>query len=292
MAIGRKTTRRRRIRRPRRSRRRFHRRRRISRKPTTMRIPGTIVPDRMFTKFRYVDTVTLTGFSTPTENDSTLAFSYKDLLMSVSNPFVKYGTITDDTPAGLELWSQFYNEVAVTAVKVKVTPISWILNVSSPGPNPAGVGMPYSVCLTPVPTNLGNPSSATVDFLEQPYRRYKYFTQTQLYDQIATGGDFTYYSAQSGNSVERSVSNSMTSKKMLGYKDLFDYNDTNSGNFWLKTDGTDPTYTWYFMLTVKSAIPWDGLIPVNTVTFPDMVVRIEVDYSVAFRDRKVILEGD
>lgn len=260
-----------------------------------MRIPGTIVPDRMFTKFRYVDTITLGGFSAPTETDSTLAFSYKDIVLTVGNPYLKYGITTDDLPAGLSLWSQFYNQVAVTSAKVKVTPISWIF--TSGVDDPSGMGMPYSLCLTPS-SQTPIPTSATVDFLEQPYRRYKYFTQTSQYSQITTvDGSVTYYSAQSGNSVERSVSNSMTTKKMLGYKDLFDYSaggTAESANLWINTAGTDITYPWYFVLTVKSAIPsTETTAPANAAyTFPPMVVRIEVDYTVAFRDRTLILEAD
>lgn len=269
-----------------------------------MRIPGTIVPDRMFTKFRYVDTVTLTGFTTPTETDSTLAFSYKDLILSIANPLTRYGVTALDLPAGLSLWSQFYNQMAVTSVRVKVTPISWINSFVSAGPPVVRVtgnpSLPYVVCLTPTSAaGLQIPTSATCDYLEQPYRKYKYFTQTQVYNQIDDVTGSIVYNAQSGNSVDRSLISRMTSKKMLGYKDLFDVDLKQNASvldaesLWLPTEQTDPTQyisAWNYILTVKSTIPYDGVSTPDNYKLPDFCCRIEVDYSVAFRDRTLVAE--
>lgn len=289
MAYGRRTMRKRTYKRP---RRRFKRRIRRNRRTrsTVSRMPTTIVPDRLITRLRVVDTMLLTGFYVPTTTNTLEAFSFKDVLISVGNPFSVYGVVSDDVPAGLKTWANFYNEVATISARVKVTPVSYRVPNGVNAFSGAGAGMPYSVCLCPMQT--GNPiDSSVIDFMEQPYRRYKYFTQAGQYNQsqIASGGGYFLVSAQSGNSVERSVVNTMTSKKILAYKDIMDYDA--DPPLWIDTNTPQITTPWGFVLTVKSAVPWDGNISNDDIyTLPDMFVRIEVTYTLMFRDRKPIAD--
>lgn len=272
----------------RRTLRRFRRNRRT--RSTVSRMPTTIVPDRLITRLRVVDTMLLTGFFVPETTNTLEAFSFKDVMISVGNPFSVYGVVSDDVPAGLKTWANFYNEVATISARVKVTPVSYRVPNGTNAFSGAGAGMPYSVCLCPI--QVGNAiSSSSIDFMEQPYRKYKYFTQTGQYNQsqIATGGGYFLVSAQSGNSVERSVVNTMSSKKILAYKDIMDYDA--DPPLWINTVTPQSTSPWGFVLTVKSAVPWDGTLANDDIyTLPDMFVRIEVTYTLMFRNRKTITD--
>ena len=289
MTTGKRITRKRLYKRP---RRRFKRRIRRSRRTrsTISRMPTTIVPDRLITKLRVTDTMFLTGFFSPDATTTNNAFSYKDLLITVGNPYSVYGVVTDDVPAGLKTWANFYNEVATIYAKVKVTPLSWAALSNETVAN-SGAGIPYSVCLCPV--QVGNAiSSSTIDFMEQPYARYKFFTQTASYAQLSTStgpSPRNMFSAQSGNSVERSVINAMSSKKILSYKDIMDYDA--DPPLWISTVAPQSTSPWGFVLTVKSSLPWDGQIASSPqYTLPDLYIRIDVTYKLMFRGRKTIAD--
>lgn len=271
----------------RRTLRRYRRNRRT--RSTISKMPTTVVPDRLITKLRVTDTMFLNNFHIPDSTTDNDQFSYQDLLLSVSNPFSVYGVVNDDIPAGLQTWSGFYNEVAVLSARVKVTPLSWkIPNITQQNFR-GGASMPYSVCLCPVKT--GNViSSSVIDFMEQPYSRYKFFTQAGGYLQVQVPGtapNSSLYSAQSGNSVERSVVNYMTSKKIMNYKDIMDQDAT----LWIET--TPPTVgsSWGFVCTVKSGIPWDGTVGHEPeFTLPGLYMRVDVTYSLMFRNRKTIVD--
>ena len=288
MTNGRRTTRKRTYKRP---RRRFKRRIRRNRRTrsTISKMPTTIVPDRLITKVRVTDTMYMNSFHIPDSTTTNDQFSYQDLLLTVGNPYSVYGLVTDDVPAGLKTWANFYNEVATIYAKVKVTPLTWFSGHQSVARS--GAGMPYSVCLCPI--QVGNAiSSSTIDFMEQPYARYKFFTQTASYSQVTAklgATDQFYYSAQSGNSVERSVVNAMSSKKILSYKDIMDYDA--DPPLWISTVAPQATSPWGFVLTVKSSIPWNGQVGQEpSFTLPGLYIRIDVTYTLMFRGRKTIAD--
>lgn len=285
MTTGKRITRKRLYKRP---RRRFKRRIRRNRRTrsTISRMPTTIVPDRLITKVRVTDTMFMNSFHIPDSTTTNDQFSYQDLLLSVGNPYSVYGVVNDDVPAGLKTWANFYNEVATIYAKVKVTPLTW--HVGNQTVAAGGAGMPYSVCLCPI--QVGNAiSSSTIDFMEQPYSRYKFFTQVGSYSQIQTSPSNYYFSAQSGNSVERSVVNAMSSKKILSYKDIMDYDA--DPPLWISTVAPQATSPWGFVLTVKSGIPWNGNVGSEPqFTLANLYIRIDVTYTLMFRGRKTIAD--
>lgn len=289
MVIGKRTTRRRTYRRSRKSirRRRYNKRfRRGAKSGIMMKMPSTIVTPRMLTKVKYTDSVTLTGFTTPTTDNDLNAFSYKDIVINASYPYGPYGINPSDLPAGLTLWSQFYNEVAVTKCKVKIIPVSFIGSPTDP------YVLPYVVSLTPIvsfttaiPYNSGN-----TDFIEQPLTRKKYFSVGGNQGQISLAG-LVYVNAQGTYQVAQSLSHSMTSKKMLGYKSLF---DCDINNVWIPTQTTaspgQSATAWVYNLSVKSNIPWDGTSATGPFIMDNLVCKIEIEYSLAFRNRKPQIE--
>lgn len=274
----------------RRTLRRFRRSRRT--RSTISRMPTTIVPDRLITKLRVTDTMFLNNFHIPDSTTTNDQFSYQDIYLTVGNPYSIYGVVTDDVPAGLQTWANFYNEVAVISARVKVTPLTWSIPLLNGSNSADGASMPYSVCLCPIQS--GNAiSSSTVDFMEQPYARYKFFTQAGQYLQLQTVSTpyQTMYSAQSGNSVERSVINYMTSKKILSYKDIMDYDA--DPPLWINTTVPQITTPWGFVCTVKSGIPWDGQVGHEPrFTLANLYMRVDVTYSLMFRGRKTIVDDE
>lgn len=295
MAIGKRTTRRRPYRRSRKSirRRRYNRRyRKTAKSGLLMKMPSTMVPPRMLTKVKYTNTIIMTDFTTPISDNDLTAFSYKDLPIFAAFPYAPYGINVADLPAGLNLWSQFYGEVAVTKCKVRVTPISFI------GTSGNTSVLPYVISITPIPQyyQSGQPlpyTSGTVDFIEQPMTRRKYFNIVAN-NTVATGdNNAVYVSAQNGYQISQSVSHSMTSKKMLGYSKLYDCDQPSvwyATSLSTETGSGVPNSSWYFNISVKSTLPWDGASPTAQFIVDDLVAKIEIEYSLAFRDRKLQLE--
>lgn len=270
-------------------RRRYNKRfRRGAKSGIMMKMPSTIVTPRMLTKVKYTDTVTLTGFTTPSTDNDLNAFSYKDILINASFPYAPYGINPSDLPAGLSLWSQFYNEVAVTKCRVKIIPVSFIASPTDP------YCLPYVVIITPIVPPSQNISqfpynSGNTDFLEQPLTRKKFFSVGGNQGQISLSG-LVYVNAQGTYQVAQSLSHSMTSKKMLGFKSLF---DCEIDNVWYPTQTTATTSTtgsWFYNVSVKSNIPWDGTSAVNPFIMDNLVCKIEIEYSLAFRNRKPQIE--
>lgn len=268
-------------------RRRYNRRyRKTAKSGLLMKMPSTMVPPRLLTKVKYANTMLLADFTTPLTDNDLQAFSYKDLEIFAANPFAPYGINAADLPAGITLWSQFYGEVAVTKCKVRVTPISFI------GTSGNTSVLPYVISLTAIPqfvqssqTPLYN--SGTVDFLEQPLTRRKYYNIVAN-NTVATGDDnAVYVSAQNGYQISQGVSHSMTSKKMLGYSKLY---DCDQNGVWIPTrtnTGGTPYSAWYYHLSIKSTLPWDGTSPTAQFVVDDLIAKIEIEYSLAFRDRKL-----
>lgn len=290
MAIGKRTTRRRTYRRSRKSirRRRYNKRfRRGAKSGIMMKMPSTMVPPRMLTRVKYTNTVTLTGFTVPTTNNDNNAFSFKDIQIAACNPYAPYGINASDLPAGLTLWSQFYGEVAVTKCKVRVFPVSFKASSTDP------YILPYMISITPVPQYWafgGGPppnTSANTDWLEQPMTRRKYFSVGGNNAQ-ASITTTVYVNAQPSYQIGQSVSHSMTTKKMVGYSKLYDCDQLGVwSNTYTTTTGNLGHTAWYYNIGIKSTLPWDGTSATGPFTMDDLVCKIEIEYSLAFRDRTI-----
>ncbi len=279
---------------------------------TRVKIPGIVFPDYTLVKMNVRDTIDI-GFGTIPSMAGEYSFINAFLTpMYLNNPLSTFST---DTPAGLLTWDSVYGAYIVHKSSIKVTPLSFTIqnqtdaSVTIPSDNPS---LPYQVTLVPVTINTL--TSAFVPFDEQPYARRKMFnavntgtayTNTNpptvallnenIQNNITTPitvvasplTNYAMFNAQSGDNIRSGVVNSMMTKKMLGYKDLSDVRDVRG----ITLSGGGPTAPgdqWYWMIEIKSLIPWDGVNPVAHFTLGQCNLRAEMFFKCQFLDRNIV----
>lgn len=231
---------------------------------TKVSIPNRIISDLTFVKLKDSLVYITPQGTTPLVDE----VSYINFYVSGSDIYdwaLSLGPPYNDTqPTGFNEWMQFYGRFIVHKSSIRVTPLFW--NNTSGGTTP-----PFQITVTPV--TVTTLSSATLQFDEQPYARFK-INNAVLPLRSATTGSIT--AANTGSQQPMFVYNSMMTKKMLGVKDLVDEPDVQG------TVNNSPDTQFYWNIEIKS------LAPAGASTIPFMMpmgLKIDTYYKVQFLDR-------
>lgn len=256
------------------ARRSFGRPRYNKYKRSRVRIPNRIMPDYTLVKMK--DSVTyITGLGTvPAAVGDVSTINFTISANDLYEAFDLLGTPYDESqPTGFDQWMTFYNSFIVHKSSIRVTPIFW----NQVGQDTAAV-LPFQITITPV--TVASLTSASIDFDEQPYAKYRVFN-APLYQRSATDPVI----ADTGSQSPPSVFNSMMTKKMLGMKDLSDYSGVRG------SDTASPGDQYYWNIEIKSLIPAAAASAV-AYTLSSMGLKIDLYSKVQLLDRNTIPESD
>jgi len=259
--------------------------RRTSRyRKTVTKIRGNIFADTTLVNLNAKDTLNLGYGSTPGIGQ----YSQIDVYitpMVVGQPF---GGFSTDYPTGVTTYGQFYENAIVHSSFVKIFPIAVTVDATAltiPSTNP---NLPYQITIYPVQVDgLSPPPTFVLEPDEQPYQKTKLFNGSSM--QVGTTDDaIVSYSLQEGNNVKSYVSNSMMTKKMLGYKDLADVTEVRcplAGGQSI----VDTLPQWIWGINVTSLLPLPAGATPADYTLGDFSVRCESWQKCQLVDRKQIV---
>lgn len=256
----RRTTVRRRTRYP--ARKRYVRKRTLNHK-TRVRIPNYIMPDYTLVKLKDRHTLTFSGFS---EVNGKLVASTFVRGNDLFDAFIKLVPTAITRPTGFNQWMAMYDQFIVHQSGLKITPLAY---QSQAEPN---VIEQYPFRLVVVPFDQQAINTQTMDPTELAYSRSKVYSGSSLPVVDSTGSVLSI--ADSGNTTIRGVFNRMSTKKMLGYKDLADVQGVRG------TLTSAPSQLWAWVVYVETLIPVDPA-PQNYT----MVLEAQIYYKVQFLAR-------
>ncbi len=178
------------------------------------------------------------------------------------------GTSPTIRPTGLDEWMAMYNQYIVHQSAAKVTPLAYL----SGGQEEVIEHLPFRVVI--VPFAYGGFDATTMNPTEFAYSRSKVYNGNSIPVVDETGSVVS--NADAGNTSIKGVFNRMSTKKILGYKDLADVSEIR-GDMGPQT----PSRRWFWLIYVETLIP--------TVIEPEeygMILEFQIYYKSQFITRK------
>lgn len=240
---------------------------------TRVRIPNYIAPDYALVKLKDRTTLTLSGFSL-TNGRLTAYASLRgnDMrnLLGLANP------LPNDVPrpTGFDEWMSLYREFIVHQSAVKVTPIAY----QTSGEDEVTQHLPFRVVVVPFQGGAGLITTGGADPTELAYSRSKVYNGNSLPVVDASGAIVS--NADAGNTTIRGVFSRMSTKKILGYKDLSDVQEVRGSI----SNSPDVRGQWGWAIYVETLIP--------TTLDPNdysMVLEVQIYYKSQFIGRQQIV---
>lgn len=242
-------------------RKRYVRKRGLNRK-TKVRIPNYIMPDYTLVKLKDRHTLTFSGFSTVNGKlvASTLVRG-NDLV----DAFIKMNPTETTRPTGFNQWMAMYDQFIVHQSALKITPIAYRTGDDNEIEH-------YPFRLVIVPFDQQNINTQTTDPTELAYSRSKVYNGNSI--PIVNMAGSIVSNADAGNTSIRGVFNRMSTKKILGYKDLADVTELRG------TQTASPSQMWAWVVYVETLIPLTA-----TPTDYSMVLEAQIYYKAQFLAR-------
>lgn len=235
-------------------RKRYVRKRGLNRR-TRVRIPNYIMPDYTLVKLKDRTTLTFSGF---TQVGDKLVASTLVRGNDMLNAFYRSGAnIT--RPTGFDQWMAMYDHFIVHQSALKITPIAYQTGDDSEIEH-------YPFRLVVVPCDQQPINVQTMDPTELAYTRSRVYNGNSI-PVVNTAGSIVS-NADAGNTSIRGVFNRMSTKKILGYKDLADVPDLRGSRT------TQPTLRWDWFVYVETMVP-----TVATLSDYSMIVEAQIYYK-------------
>lgn len=257
------------------ARRSFGRPRNNKFRRTKVRIPNRIMPDYTLVKMK--DSILyITGpGDTPGAVGAQSTINFNIAGNDLFEAFDTLGAPYDDSqPTGFDQWMAFYNNFIVHKSSISIEPMFWDTSDGATTGQP-----PYQITITPV--TVQGLTSATIDFDEQPYCKYRIYNSALA---LRSPGGPSGSAFTTGQQSPPRVFNSMMTKKVLGVKDLSDYSGVRG------TSSASPSELWYWNVEIKSLMPAAAATSAYALT--SMGLKIDINYKVQLLDRNTIPESD
>jgi hypothetical protein len=171
-------------------------------------------------------------------------------------------------PTGFDEWMAMYDQYIVHQSAVKVIPLAY----RTSGEDEVTQHLPFRLVIVPFRSTVFN--IATIDPTEVAYSRSKVYNGNSI--PVVDNDGTVVSNADAGNTSIRGVFNRMSTKKILGYKDLADVEEVRG-----VASTTAPSRKWSWLVYVETLIP--------TTTDPDdysMLLEAQIYYKAQFISRK------
>lgn len=243
------------------TRKRYVRKRGLNRK-TKVRIPNYIMPDYSLVKLRDRQTITFSGFSEVNGKLVATAFVRGN---DMFNAFMETVPTQITRPTGFFEWTAMYDQFIVHQSALKITPIAYQTGASETTEH-----FPFRLVVVPFDSQTFSLNS--IDPTELAYSRSRVYNGNSI--PVVNESGSILSNADAGNTSIRGVFNRMSTKKMLGYKDLADVAALRG------TRIAGPSRTWSWVVYVETLIP--------LTAYPDdysMVLEAQIYYKAQFLAR-------
>ncbi len=219
------------------------------------------MPDYSLVKLKDRTTLTFTGFTEV--NGKLVAYTLirgNDMFNAFYKP-----TTERTQPTGFDQWTAMYDQFIVHQSALKITPIAYRTVDDNEIEH-------YPFRLVVVPWDQQSINVQTMDPTELAYTRSRVYNGNSIPVVNATGSIVS--NADAGNTSIRGVFNRMSSKKILGYKDLADVADMRG------TPTSAPTARWDWVVYVETLVPLTA-----APTDYSMIVEAQIYYKAQFLAR-------
>ncbi len=220
------------------------------------------MPDYTLVKLKDRHTLTFSGFTEV--NGKLVAYTmvrgndmYDAFNKTISNQITR--------PTGFNQWMSMYDQFIVHQTGLKITPIAY-----KTGDSDSLEHYPFRLVVVPFDQQTFDTSS--MDPTELAYSRSKVYNGNSLPIVGVTGNILS--NADAGNTSIRGVFNRMSTKKILGYKDLADVTELRG------TQTTAPSQLWSWIVYVETLIPVLASPPDYT-----MILEAQIYYKSQFLAR-------
>ena len=180
---------------------------------TKVRIPSRVIPDYTLVKLKLSSTIELPAGTTPAIGTYSYSF-FQALGNDLFDPLL---SLSVDQPNGFDQWMSFYRNFIVHKSSIKVTPIYWNTDAVLDG----GPVMPFQLIIVPMSGTPLTPTPLTTDYSELPYAKARIYSGALP----TSNGTTPSLTNSPGQQSLIPLTNSMMTKKILGYKDLSDVSE-------------------------------------------------------------------
>lgn len=236
---------------------------------TKVKIPTRVLPDYTLVKLKATTTLATAAGTTPAIG----TYSYVQFQLNGNDIFDPFNAFTVDQPNGFDQWMAFYANFIVHKSSIRVTPLYWDTDPVVDG----GPILPFQLTIVPMQTQTGPiPNPLTTEYSELPYSKSRIYTGGLP---ISTGTTpSVQYSGNAGQVGFVSLTNSMMTKKILGYKDLSDVDGVRG------TGSASPAERFAYVITVKSMMPGAGATLTNYRLSP-LGLRVDMYFKCQLLNR-------
>lgn len=240
---------------------------------TKVKIPTRVLPDYTLVKMKVSSIFETAAGSTPGVG------TYSSIFFTAygNDIFDPFNSFSVAQPNGFDQWMAFYKNFIVHKSSIKVTPMYWNTDAIVDG----GPVMPFQLIITPFNGTNSFPSITTTDYAEFPY------TKTKLYSGALplSNGTLPSLTNSPGQQAMVGLTNSMMTKKILGYKDLSDVDSVRG------TLTSSPSEMFSYVCVIKSMVPGAGATLTNYRLSP-IGVRVDMYFKCQLLNRNLVPDSE